>query len=239
MLSPELLLVAGIVFVAVLAQSVVGFGLALVSMPLLVGLLGIRVAAPLVALVALLTEIVMIAYYRESLRIDAIKELAIGSVIGIPLGVLALKRVDEMVITILLGVLVAGYGLYGLLTPRLPEIRRRGWGYFYGLAGGLLAGAYNTGGPPLIIYGNCRRWPPGEFKSNLQALFLLHSTAVLIAHVLERNFTPEIVKTLVPAVPAALAGMVLGFALDRIVSPEAFRKIVLVALIVLGINLLI
>lgn len=235
----ELMLVAGIVFVAVLTQSVVGFGLALISMPLLVGLLGIQTAAPLVALIALLAEVVMIVYYREALRVDAIKELAIGSVIGIPLGVLALKRVDEAVITVVLGVLVAGYGLYGLLAPRLPEIRRTGWGYLYGLAGGLLTGAYNTGGPPMIIYGNCRRWPPDEFKSNMQALFLLHSLSVLAAHAIERNFTPEVLSNLAPAVPAALIGMGLGFALDRLVSPAAFRKIVLLALVALGVNLLI
>lgn len=65
-------LVFAVVFLAVFTQSLTGFGLALVSMPLLTMVLGIQTAAPLVALVALAAEIVLLIYYREALNLSVV-----------------------------------------------------------------------------------------------------------------------------------------------------------------------
>lgn len=51
------ILVFIIVFVAIFVQAVTGFGLALVSMPLLVLALDIQVASPLVALIGGVAEL--------------------------------------------------------------------------------------------------------------------------------------------------------------------------------------
>ncbi len=238
MVEPAALLIAGIIFLAVFMQGVVGFGLALISMPLLVGLVGFQVAAPLVALVGLVSQIVMITYYRQAVKLSAITPLAIGSVIGIPLGVLALKSVDEAIFSSVLGVLVIGYAVYELVTPRLPELSHAGWGYAFGLAGGVLTGAFNTGGPPLVVYGTCRRWLHDEFKGNVQALFLVHSVTVLVAHAAAGSFSDIVLRNFVVAVPAAALGLAGGIFLDRYLNQTVFRKIVLGTLILLGINLL-
>ena len=85
------LIVAGIVFLAVLVQSVLGFGLALVAMPLLVGVIGLQWAAPSVALVGITSQILLTLQYRQSLVFSDIMRLAVGSLIGIPFGVLLLN----------------------------------------------------------------------------------------------------------------------------------------------------
>ena len=51
------LLVSAIILVAVFTQSLSGFGLGLVSMPLLVEIIDFNLAAPLVALISLITSI--------------------------------------------------------------------------------------------------------------------------------------------------------------------------------------
>ena len=61
-----------VVFLAVFTQSLSGFGSALVSMALLPAMIGIRVATPLVAVVALVLEIVLIVRYRQALDIKSI-----------------------------------------------------------------------------------------------------------------------------------------------------------------------
>lgn len=238
---PDLLplLIIGIIFVAVFMQGVVGFGLALISMPLLVGLVGIQVAAPLVALVGIVSQVVMLIYYHRAIEFPAIKPLALGSVIGIPLGVVAIRSLNEAVVTSLLGLIVVAYAVYELLAPRLPELKHAVWGYGFGLAGGLLTGAYNAGGPPLVIYGSCRRWPHDEFKGNVQALFLIHSVTVLVAHAVAGNYTGTVLNSFLITIPAVILGLMGGLYLDRFVKQATFRRIVLVALILLGLNLLI
>ena len=112
MAEPVLLQIALIVFAAALVQGLAGFGLALVSMPLLVGLLGIRTAAPLVAAIGLLSVTLVGWHYRRAFDWATIRPLAIGSVAGIPCGVVALDRANEHFVTLLLGLVIGGYAGY-------------------------------------------------------------------------------------------------------------------------------
>ena len=233
-----LLLPALIVFIAVFTQSLAGFGVALVAMALLPTLVSIQVATPLVALVGLTLETFLLIRYRSALNIRAVLPLALAAMIGIPLGVWALKEIDERLILRVLGVVIAAYALYALPGFRLPELRSPAWAYFAGLIAGALGGAYNTAGPPVIVYGDCKRWPPAEFKSNLQGFFLVASVFVALGHALSGNFTPQVWRYFLWSLPAVALGFLLGTALDRYINPLVFRKIVLVLLVILGVRLI-
>jgi len=231
------LLTALAVFAGIFTQSLTGFGLALVMMPILVSLLGIQIAAPLVALIAALAEISLLIQYRESLNVKAVWRLSIASFVTIPIGVYALHWLDEKVTTTLLGILLIGYALYALANLRLPTLEHPIWGYSFGLVAGFLSGAYNTPGPPVIIFGNCRRWEPAEFKGNLQGFFLLNSAIVLVSHIWQGNLSPDVWQSLLLSLPAIILGLWLGLRLDSYINPAIFRKVVLVALIFLGLQL--
>jgi uncharacterized membrane protein YfcA len=231
-------LVAVIIFVGVFTQSITGFGSGLVTMAILPGLLGIQVAAPLVSLMAITLETSLLLRYRNTLNFKAVWRLALANVIGIPLGVIAPGYVSEKFILLVLGVVLAGYAAYGLISPRLPELKRPTWAYGFGLVGGLLSGAYNTGGPPLVIYGNSQRWQPAEFKSNLQSLFLISDVMVITNHALTGHYTPIVWSYYLTALPAIGLALLIGLWLDRRIDPIAFRKIVLLLLLVMGLRLI-
>jgi uncharacterized protein len=228
-----------IIFLAVFTQTVTGFGVALVSMPLLLLVMDIGLAAPLVALVAGLAELLLLLYYRADLNLRAVTRLIVASLVGIPLGVVALQRVDEGVVTAVLGLLLIFYTLYALLGLRLPHLKQPGWAYGFGFVAGLLGGAYNTSGPPVIVYGACRRWPPAEFKSNLQGFFVVSSYAIIIAHALGGSFTPEVWRNFFIAIPAILLALLLGSRLDKFLNPARFRHLVLFVLLGLGVSLVV
>jgi uncharacterized membrane protein YfcA len=228
-----------IIFFAIFTQSVTGFGLALVSMPLLTAVLGIKTAAPLVALFGLVAELILLIYYRQDFSLTVVWRLALASIVGVPLGIVALRHVDEQIVITILGVVVAGYALYALLDLRLPEIQQPIWAYISGFVAGVLAGAYNTAGPPVIIYGNCRRWPPAQFKSNLQGFFLFNSALVAGSHILADNYTPLVLKSMLVALPAIAVGILVGVNLAKRISSELFRKIVLWLLLAIGLWLIV
>ncbi|MBP6473647.1 MAG: sulfite exporter TauE/SafE family protein [Chloroflexi bacterium] len=232
------ILVFIIVFVAIFVQAVTGFGLALVSMPLLVLVLNIQVASPLVALIGGVAELLLLLHYRADLNIRAVTRLVVASLLGIPVGVLLLRRVDVGVITAVLGLLILLYALYALSGLRLPRLAHQAWGYGFGFVAGVLGGAYNISGPPVIIYGNCREWPPAEFKSNLQGFFAVSSYTVIAVHALSGNFTPAVWQNFLVALPAMFLALFVGLRLDTHLNPERFRRIVLVVLVVLGASLL-
>lgn len=226
-----------VVFLAVFVQSAAGFGVALVAMAALPPLLGLATAAPLVALLALLLEVFLVAYYRQALRLQNIWRVIAASLVGVPLGVVFLKQVDEQIAMVLLGVLISGYAVYALLRLRLPRLEGPLWAYLFGFTAGMLGGAYNTSGPPVIVYGNCRGWEPAEFKGNLQGFFLVSSLVVAGSHYLGGNFSAQVWRYFLLALPALGLGLAAGLSLDRRIPAETFRRIVLLLLVVLGLRL--
>lgn len=236
-MSPEIVVVL-VIFGAVLVQSLVGFGSALISMPLLAPVLGIKVAAPTFALLALVMEVIIIARHRADFRWRAVWRLMVAALIGIQIGVRAASLVDERVMLILLGMITSGYGIYALTRPLLPKLEHPVWAYGLGFLSGILSGAYNTGGPPYIIYGTSQQWSAGEFKANIQSLFIVGSLGVISGHFFNHNITPEVLRYCLFALPALAVGLLLGFYLDHHIDPTKFRKGVLMMLVVLGLTLI-
>ncbi|HEX2905806.1 MAG TPA: sulfite exporter TauE/SafE family protein [Phototrophicaceae bacterium] len=227
-----------IFFLAFFTLSVSGFGHALVAMPLLTPALGVRMAAPLMALASMTGEIIMLIRHRRNLNFKAVSRLALASAIGIPIGVLVTRSLDETLVMTVLGIVAAGYGLYGLLNLHLPKIHNPIWAYGFGFISGLLSGAYNTGGPPVVIYGNLSRWSPTEFKGSLQGMFVLNSLLIVCSHALIGNVTLLTLENYLIALPAIALGLLVGFRVEKRLNPALFRKLVLVLLIVLGVRLI-
>jgi uncharacterized membrane protein YfcA len=233
-----LFIVLLVIFFAVFTQSLTGFGSALVAMALLPEMIGIRSAAPLVALVQVTIELFLLFRYRSAFNLHSVWRLTLASIFGIPFGILALRQADERLVLGFLGVVLAGYSLYGLLNLKLPALKEPAWAFGFGFLAGILGGAYNTSGPPAILYGNCRRWEPAEFKSNLSGFFLLIDTIVVTGHAWSRNLTPAVLQHYLWALPVIGLGLLAGIGLDRFLSPEVFRKVVLGLLVVMGLRLL-
>jgi uncharacterized membrane protein YfcA len=162
----------------------------------------------------------------------------IGTALGAPLGVLLIAKLDARIILTALGLFLIAYAVYNLFNLRLPEIRQPKWDFSFGLASGILGGAYNTGGPPLVIYGTSLGWTSEEFKANLQALFMLNSILVIILHVIAGHIDTLVLENLAISIPVIVVGTALGFWLSRYVNEAFFRRGVLVLLLIVGIRLL-
>lgn len=233
------LIVPLMVFLGVFTQTLVGFGSALVTMAVLPAVLGIRVASPLVALMAVTLEVILLIRYRSAINLSAVWRLSLAAILAIPIGLFAIRSIPEAIVLSLLGFILVSYSIYALITPKLPELKRPAWAFGFGFVGGLLSGAYNVAGPAAVIYGNCRGWRPDEFKSNLQAFFIINDLTVLTSHALAGNLTPVVWSNYLLALPAIGLGIFLGLKIDRRIDPATFKKIVLWLLIVMGARLII
>lgn len=231
-------IVAIVMLVSAFTQTLTGFGSALVAMAILPGLLGLQVASPLVALMAITLESILLVRFRGAINLKAVWRLSLAAVVGIPIGLALARTINEDIVLTVLGVILVGYSLYALITPRLPELKRPAWAFVFGFIGGILSGAYNVAGPVAVIYGNCRRWSPDEFKSNLQAFFLINDAFVLFNHGLAGNLRPIVWSYYLIALPAIVLGIFLGLRLDRYINPNTFRKMVQMLLIVMGLSLI-
>ena len=233
------MLIALVVFVAAAVQGVLGFGGALVAMPLLVTLVGVQTATPAFALIGTLATLLNAIRWRAHVTLGDLVQLVVPAALGIPIGVLFLARVDANVVTRVLGAILILYAVYNLLGWAVPPLRHRAWAVVAGFSSGILSGAFNTGGPPVIVFADARGWTAERFRGNLQTYFVLTSFFLLLSHGLTGHFTPVVWRTALIGVPALLVGQLVGVRLCRYLNPDAFRRLVLVFLLLLGGQLLI
>ncbi len=235
-MTTVLLLIA--VFLAAAIQAMTGFGFALIVMPLVTFLLGLGEAAPLVALAGLTLYAINLLRFRRSVDLARVLRLAAASALGIPVGLWALAAIDEAIIKQLLGLVLVAYSLYALLDPQMRWVCHPRWIYLAGFLAGCLGGAYNTPGPPVIVYGSLRQWPKHEFRAILQTLFFVNGILVVTSHGLAQNLTTGVLAHYLCIAPALLFGVLAGALLDPRVERQRFRQLVAVLILFLGLSLL-
>lgn len=228
------LLVFIIIFGTTLIRATIGFGNALIAMPLLVLLLGVRSASPLVALLGPVIAVTMLIIEWKEMDFQAAGKLLLASLVGIPVGLFFLSRAPENLVRGVLGLVLVGFGVYNLWGPPLPKIRQPVFSYLFGFVAGILGGAYNTNGPPVVIYGVMRRWSAEKFRATLQGYFLISGLLILIGHGLSGLWTREIWHLFWVSLPAALLAVLLGLWITRRIPEDRFQKAVNLFLIAAG-----
>ena len=230
-----MILVVAVIFVAAFVRSAVGFGDAVVAMPVLAMALGLRTATPLVAFVGPTISILILARSWRKVEFRAAGRLIVATLLGIPVGVYGLARLPEAPLKIALGSIILVYGLFGLVKPgaRL-EHEKAHIPWLIGWSAGVLGGAYNTNGPPIVAYGVLRGWPPESFRATLQGYFLPTGLAILAGHGLAGLWTGMILKSYLLSLPAIVLGVFLGGLLNKRLTHGTFTRLVYASLAVMG-----
>ncbi len=237
--STTTILVLAILFLSTFIRSALGFGDALIAMPLLALVVGIKVATPLVAMGASTIALTILLKAWRKVEIKAAWRLVLSTWIGIPIGIFFLKAAPELLVKSLLGILIMGFGLYNLFVPNLPKLLTEKWALITGLIAGILGGAYNTNGPPVVIYGILRRWDPEKFRATLQGYFLPTGGAILVSHAIAGMWTSQVVHLYGYSLPIIIVAVLIGEKVNQIIPQGRFDKIIYGFLVLIGLLLLI
>ncbi len=207
-------------------------------MPLLTITVGLQVATPLVGLVMLTTIVGVLWGSREHADLRAAWQLVLSSAIGIPFGLLVVRLAPDRSLKAALGVLLIAFSLYNLTRPTLPKIEGRWWIIPFGLAAGILGGAYNTNGPPVVLYGALRHWPAQRFRATLQGFFLPSAVLICSGHAMAGLWSQRVFELYLASLPVIAFAVLAGVRVSRRIPAERFGRILYAALIVLGALLL-
>jgi len=235
-LDTTTLFVIGVVFLATLIRSTVGFGEALIAVPLLAFRLPVAVAAPLAVLLSVLIAGLIVAQDWRHIEVRSAAGLIIAALFGIPLGILLLTRLNDHVVRTILGLVIAAFSAYSLAARSRLHFHadHRALLLGAGFLSGILGGAYGMNGPPLAIYGTLRRWTPQRFRATLQGYFLPASLVGLIGYAVAGLWVPSITHYFLFSLPGVVAGVILGRTLNHRLRGDGFFKIVYAGLLVIG-----
>lgn len=236
-----LLTALAILFLSALVKTTLGFGEALLAMPLLTLTLGLGSATPIVGLMGLILTTLMIRDQWRQIELRATWRLLAAAGIGIPIGILLMRWVPATLAKQVLGLVLIGFGAFSLWRPNMaasPWLQHPLWAYLFGFLAGVFGSAYNTSGPPLVLYSALRGWPPAQFRATMQSFFLPVSLLIVGTHAAAGMWTAPVLTIILLAVPLLLLAVQIGALLQRRIATERFSQLVYAALMVLGLLLL-
>jgi hypothetical protein len=228
--------VIAVIFVATLIRSTLGFGEALVAVPLLALRTPVEVAAPLAVLVSIVVAGAVIAQDWQGVQFRAAAGLIFAALLGLPLGLILLARADDHLVRLLLGSVIILFSIYSLVIGRSRSLANdhTGWLMACGFVSGVLGGAYGMNGPPLAIYGALRKWSPQHFRATLQAYFLPVSLMGLAGYAALGLWTATVTRYFLWSLPGVAVATVAGRFINQRMEGDRFITVVYGGLVVIG-----
>jgi uncharacterized protein len=228
-----------VLFLATLVRSALGFGEALIAVPLLALVMPIEVAAPTAVLVSITVAFIIVIQDWRRIHLISALWLVVPTFLGIPVGLFLLKTLPEPIVQAILGVIVMAFSVYSLASRRNHELKDDRLAGLFGFTAGVLGGAYGMNGPPLAIYGSMRRWSAEHFRATLQAYFLPASLAGMAGYWFGGLWTPAVNRFYLISLPGVMVAIFLGRAINRRMQNRRFIYYVRIALTVIGAILLV
>lgn len=223
-----------------LVKGVTGMGLPTVAMGLLGSLLSPLVAAALLLIPSVVTNLWQ-ALVGPGLvpLLRRFWPLLLGILLGTLPGSLLLTRVDAAWSGLALGLVLMAYAAYALVSPRLQVAPRLElWlSPVIGLITGLITGATGVFVIPAVPWLQALRLEKDELVQALGLCFTCSTLALMLGLFWHDALQVEQLGWSLLAVVPALIGMGLGQWVRQRISPALFRLIFLSLLLLLGLQL--
>jgi uncharacterized protein len=211
MLSPEILLFAPVIVLgAYVIFAITGFGSTLIAVPLLAHLFPLQFVIPVVLLLD------GVACVRQGLRLrgDIYQQELVPMLpfllVGMAAGAMLLIRVSGELLLPLLGVFVAGFGAYYVLSHEPAFTLRRWWVAPVGLLGGTISSLFGISGPIYVMYLVGRGASLDQVRATMPVLFIFTVLTRVVLFGFGGLITAEVLLTTALLAPVMFLGLYLG-----------------------------
>ena len=234
-------LVPVIIFFGSLIYGTFGFGDAMFAMPFLSTIIGIKTATPLMTLNGCTMALFLFIKHYKEIDWKAARKLVIASCFGIPIGIFFLKNGNESITKIILGVIIMGVSIYNLFIRKEQHAHKlpSGLVYVFGFVAGILGGAFNTGGPPIVIFGTLSGWTQMRFVSTLQGYLLPSDLFILSGQLMAGLLTKNVFHYYIISLPFLLSAVLIGSQLRKKIPAGKFNRYIFMLLLLVGLVFLV
>ena len=228
-------------FLGGLTSGLTGFAAGLVVSGIWLHIITPLQTAVLIAAYGVINQGYGIWKVRHALVWRRILPFVVGGAIGVPLGVYLLTYLNPAHLRVGVGILLIAYSSYNLARPSIPPIKSNPPTDFgVGILNGLLGGLTGLGGVVSTIW--CQLG--GGSKDTQRALFqpVLFFTMTMTTGTFAASghlFNAETMTLFFEGLPVLLIGLWVGVSLYGKLSDAAFRKAILVLLLVSGFSLVV
>lgn len=238
-------LVALVVFLTHFQNSITGFGSAALALPFMVVLIGLGISVPALLILGWLIAALIVAQSWRQIDWKEYAKIIVLGAIGMPIGAHAASHLPEQYLKGALAIFMVLVGIHGLAkqyakskaSSGISGGRRMALSGFVP-AGGIMQGAFGTGGPLIVVYATQALADKSRFRATLCLVWVTLNPIVLGMRWAAGN---KVGMDVLQVVGICLIPMVLGLVLGNIahhrVNEKTFRKVVYAVLILSGLIL--
>lgn len=233
------ILLAGAI-VAGFVQGLSGFAFGLVASSIWAWWLPPQLVAVMSVFGALVGQLIAVFSNRRNLEWPLLWPLVAGGLVGLPLGLLVLPRLDGAWFQFGVGLMLALWCPLMLVSGRIPNVRfgGRAADALVGLGGGFTGAVGGFTGPIPTLWSTLRGWPKVQQRVVIQNFNLVMLAVTFASYLATGLVTPPMWGQLAWIVPVLLVPVLLGARVFARISAEAFRRVVLSLLALSGVALL-
>ena len=221
-------------------QGLSGFAFGLVAMSVWAWSVAPQLAGPMNVFGATLGQSLSLHVLRRSFDWRRAAPFLIGGVLGVPIGVALLSRIDPVLFKAAVGVLLVLWCPAMLFARLLPRVTAGGaWADgAAGLVGGIMGGLAGLTGPAPTLWCMLRGWEKDEQRGVFQSFNLFMNALTLAVYVVSGLITAETLRLFAVVALAMLVPTFAGTWLYNRLDNAGFRRLVLIVLFLSGVVLL-
>jgi uncharacterized membrane protein YfcA len=226
-------------FIGGFASGLAGFAMGFIVSGIWLHILTPIQTTTLIVGYGLLTQGYGVWKLRRALIWRSIAPFIIGGAVGVPIGTLLLTYINPAYLRSGVGVLLVIYGSYGLAQPKLePVPAGAAADAGIGFMNGTLAGLTGLPGFIITIWCQLRGWTKDVQRAVFQPVMLAAIVVNVISLGIAGAITADTLQLYLLGLPAMVAGLWAGFKLYGKLDDAAFRKVILVLLLISGLGLI-
>jgi len=209
-----------VVFFASIVQGLVGFGFALVSVPLLIQ--------------SAFINLIIVIEAKKHMELKRMLPLMAAGGIGSPIGIFLLHIVDGRNLKIFTGAMLILFSVLLLLGYRKYFKNEKLAFLPVGVISGILSGSTAMSGPPVILFYNNQGIEKTRFRANLVLYFLFLNLLAISIMTFNGMITNRVLSYTLFFSPSTLIGVAIGIILSKKINENAFKKITLFIVLISG-----
>jgi hypothetical protein len=221
-----------VVFAAHFIGALTGFGCTVLALPFTISLIGIESGKPVLIVLGFLQCLVVAMQEFHNIDWKEVKKVVILVALGMPIGLLFYNILPRDLLITLLSVFMLGVSIKGFLELKGYEFKTPKDSILNLLLfnGGIIHGAFASGGPLLMIYSSEKIKDKNTFRASMCMIWVILNGFLIIDGIVSGIYTDTIWIYTVITLPALFFGIWLAGKLSSKVDQKVFNYTIYVVL---------
>ncbi|WP_438997379.1 sulfite exporter TauE/SafE family protein [Candidatus Puniceispirillum sp.] len=219
-------------------NGLAGFGTAIFALGFWLHIMPPMQAVAITLAVSITTGAQGVWVVRKAIRANPRRLLwfLLPGICGVPIGVASLSYLDASILKLVIGMISIVYGLFFLAQRSLPRVTRSmpAADALIGFISGIFGGAASLSGALMMMWNAVRDWQKAEIRAVLQPFNFVVLSCGTAMMAMNGAYDIQTLSYLALAIPVALLSAQAGIALFRRMQSDAFRRLLIVMMLISG-----